>query len=66
MELDEFDEIFVQELRQKSLIFEMLFISVIWVKPLMELVFPSGTLEAVYVGDNLSISQLELITQGLI
>ena len=29
-------------------------------------IYASGTLEAVYVGDNLSISQLETMTQGII
>ena len=29
-------------------------------------IYASGTLEAVYVGDDLSISQLESMTQGIV
>ena len=67
MELDEFDEIFVQGVETDELGFQ----DVVHRSNLGETldgigIYASGTLEAVYVGDNLSISQLESMTQGII
>ena len=66
-ELDEFDEIFVQGVETEELDFG----NVVHLSNLGETldgigIYVSGTLEAVYVGDNLSISQLESMTQGII
>ena len=66
-ELDEFDEIFVQGVETEELDFG----NVVHYSNLGETldgigIYASGTLEAVYVGDNLSISQLESMTQGII
>ena len=67
MELDPFDEIFVQGVETEELDFQ----NVVHYSNLGETldgigIYASGTLEAVYVGDNLSISQLESMTQGII
>ena len=67
MELDEFDEIFVQGVETDELSFQ----DVVHRSNLGETldgigIYASGTLEAVYVGDNLSISQIESMTQGII
>ena len=67
MELDEFDEIYVQGVETDKLGFQ----DVVHRSHLGETlegigIYASGTLEAVYVGDDLSISQLESMTQGII
>ena len=66
MELDPFDEIFVQGVETEELDLEMLCISNLG-ETLMESVFMRLALwKQCYVGDNLSISQLESMTQGII
>ena len=67
MELDEFDEIFVQGVETEELDFQ----NVVHLSNLGETldgigIYASGALEAVYVGDDLSISQIESMTQGII
>ena len=67
MELDPFDEIFVQGVETEELDFG----NVVHYSNLGETlegigIYASGALEAVYVGDDLSISQIESMTQGII
>ena len=67
MELDEFDEIFVQGVETDELGFQ----DVVHRSNLGETldgigIYASGALEAVCVGDDLSISQIESMTQGII
>ena len=67
MELDPFDEIFVQGVETEELDFG----NVVHRSNLGETlegigIYASGTLEAVYVGDNLSLGQVEAMTQGIL
>ena len=67
MELDPFDEIFVQGVQTEELDFQ----NVVHYSNLGETlegigIYASGTLEAVYVGDNLSLGQIESMTQGIL
>ena len=66
-ELDEFGEIFIQGVETEELGFQ----DVMHRSNLGETldgigIYASGTLEAVYVGNDLSISQLESMTQGIV
>ena len=66
-ELDEFDEIFVQGVETEELSFG----NVVHYSNLGETldgigIYASGTLEAVYVGDDLSLGQIESMTQGIL
>ena len=66
-ELDEFDEIFVQGVETDELDFRPVSHRSNLGETLDGIgIYASGTLEAVYVGDDLSISQLESMTQGII
>ena len=67
MELDPFDEIFVQGVKTEELDFGY----VVHHSNLGETldgigIYASGTLEAVYVGDDLSLGQIEAMTQGIL
>ena len=67
MELDPFDEIFVQGVETEELSFG----NVVHYSNLGETldgigIYASGTLEAVYVGDDLSLGQIESMTQGIL
>ena len=67
MELDPFDEIFVQGVETEELDFQ----NVVHYSNLGETldgigIYASGTLEAVYVGDDLSLGQIEAMTQGIL
>ena len=67
MELDPFDEIFVQGVETKELDFG----NVVHYSNLGETlegigIYASGALEAVYVGDDLSLGQIESMTQGIL
>ena len=67
MELDSFDEIFVQGVETEELDFQ----NVVHYSNLGETlegigIYASGALEAVYVGDDLSLGQIESMTQGII
>ena len=66
MELDPFDEIFVQGVETEELSFG----NVVHYSNLGETlegigIYASGTLEAVYVGNDLSMGQIEAMTEGL-
>ena len=67
MELDPFDEIFVQGVETEELSFG----NVVHYSNLGETldgigIYATGTLEAVYVGDDLSLGQIEAMTQGIL
>ena len=67
MELDPFDEIWVQGVETEELDFQ----NVVHYSNLGETldgigIYASGTLEAVYVGENLSLGQIEAMTQGIL
>ena len=67
MELDPFDEIFVQGVQTEELDFQ----NVVHYSNLGETlegigIYASGALEAVYVGDDLSLGQIESMTQGIL
>ena len=67
MELDPFDEIFVQGVETEELDFG----NVVHLSNLGETlegigIYAAGTLEAVYVGDDLSLGQIEAMTQGIL
>ena len=66
-ELDEFDEIFVQGVETEELRFRPVSHRSNLGETLDGIgIYASGFLEAVYVGDDLSVSQLESMTQGII
>ena len=67
MELDPFDEIFVQGVETEELDFQ----NVVHYSNLGETldgigIYASGTLEAVYVGDDLNLGQIAAMTQGIL
>lgn len=67
MELDPFDEIFVQGVETEELSFGNVFHYSNLGERLDGIgIYALGTLEAVYVGDNLSLGQIEAMTQGLL
>ena len=65
--LDEFDEIYVQGVQSSQLSYRAVTHASNLGEALSGIgIYASGVLEAVYVGDNLSISQLASMTQGII
>ena len=66
-ELDSFDRIYIQGVATSQLSFRAVGHQSNLGETLSGVgIYASGYLEAVYVGDNLSISQIELMTQGII
>ena len=67
VELDEFDEIYIQGVSTSQLSYGLVNHDSRLGETLSGIgIYASGALEAVYVGENLSISQIELMTQGII
>ena len=67
MELDEFDEIFVQGVETEELRFRPVSHHSNLGETLEGIgIYASGALEAVYVGDDLSLGQIESMTQGIL
>ena len=67
VELDEFDEIYIQGVSTSQLSYGFVNHDSRLGETLSGIgIYASGALEAVYVGENLSISQIELMTQGII
>ena len=67
MELDPFDEIFVQGVETEELDFRNVWHRSNLGETLDGIgIYASGTLEAVYVGDDLSLGQIKAMTQGIL